>query len=233
MIITGDMGFVGSYLTQEIEGLGLDLKNGNDILHCPLPDSDVVIHLAAQTSVLESLDSPMRDAEINILGTIRLAERYRESRFIFASSGGAIQEKIESPYGLSKFCAEEYIKMLCKDYVILRFPNIYGKGSKSVVDKFINEPINIYGDGSATRDFVHISDLIEAIKQSLTWPKGTYLLGSGQNTSVLEIAKATGKSYKHTPAIKGELHHSYVSNTAPDWEARIKVLDYIHDNVSG
>lgn len=230
ILITGHLGFIGSHLTKQLEYVGLDLKSGKDILTEELHDADCIIHLAAQTSVIESTKDPMQDAEVNILGTIRLAERYKDKRLIFASSGGAIQEKIESPYGLSKFCAEEYIKMICKDYVILRFPNIYGKGSKSVVDKFINEDIYIYGDGSATRDYVYVNDLISAILKSLTWKSGTYYLGSGQNTSVLEIAQATGKEIIHTDKVEGELQHSFVKNTAPDWKPKIKVLDYIKES---
>lgn len=228
MILTGHRGFIGTYLSRQLNYVtGLDIKEGNDILTCKLPDALLVVHLAAQTSVIDSLDDPYHDAETNILGTIRLAQKYSGIRFIFASSGGAIQETIESPYGLSKFCAEEYIKMLCEDYVILRFPNIYGDGSKSVVDKFINGPINIYGDGTATRDYVHISDLVEAIKKAIEWEKGTYSLGSGKNTSVLELAQATGKPISFTDRIKGELQYSLVPNTAPNWESKVNVIEYI------
>lgn len=233
-LITGDKGFIGSYLTKELpDSLGMDKIDGQNILDTYLPNNvGTVIHLAAQTSVIDSISDPYNDAENNILGTIRLAEKYRDKLFIFASSGGAIQETIESPYGLSKFCAEEYIRMICKDYIILRFPNIYGEGSSSVVDKFINGPVNIYGDGSSTRDYVHVSDLVRAIVASQDWELGTYQLGSGKNTSVLELAQATGKPITHTDSIKGELQYSYVKNTAPDWEPTIDVLDYIKEQVN-
>lgn len=228
VLITGDKGFIGSHLVKKFKKYeGFDVIEGKDILHSKLPKADVVIHLAAQTSVINSTLNPIGDAITNILGTIRLAEHYSDKRFIFASSGGAIQEKIESPYGLSKYCAEEYIKLFCKDYVILRFPNIYGEGSKSVVDKFIKNPITIYGDGTATRDYLHVSDLISAIHKSLKWKSGTYSLGTGKSTTVQAIAEATGKPIKKIKAIKGELQHSKVKNTAPDWKARIDVIDYI------
>lgn len=226
MVITGHLGFIGSHLTKEITATGLDKKERNNILDCSFPDSDTVIHLAAQTDVITSTKDPIGDAITNVVGTIRLATHYRNARFIFASSGGAIQEKIESPYGLSKFCAEEYIKMLCKDYVILRFPNIYGPGSHSVVEKFINGPINIFGDGSSTRDYVHVSDLVLAIKEAVNWPKGTYHLGSGKNVSVLELAKATGKPISFLPKVEGELQHSIVKNNT-EWKPKIDVLEYI------
>lgn len=229
ILITGHYGFIASHLLDEIneDFVGIDLKEGKDILTCDLPDADIVIHLAAQTSVLDSLKDPMHDAKTNILGTIRLAERYKDSRFIFASSGGAIQETIESPYGLSKFCAEEYIKMLCNDYVILRFPNIYGVGSKSVVQKFLNGPINIFGDGTSTRDYVYVKDLVAAIIKAKTWDKGTYSLGTGKSVSVRELAEATGKPITYGDKIKGELQYSKVPNTAPNWKAKVNVIEYI------
>lgn len=228
ILVTGNEGFIGSYLTEELNNWeGFDLKSSKDIVVDDFPDADIVIHLAAQTSVLESVENPIEDMITNILGTIRIARRYPNAKIIFASSGGAIQEKIESPYGLSKFCAEEYLKLLHNNTVILRFPNIYGKGSKSVVDKFIEGDVNIYGDGSATRDYVYVKDLVEAIKESIDWPQGTYSLGSGQNTSVLDLAQATNKPVNFTPRKAGELQDSYVSNTSPSWQAKTKVLDYI------
>lgn len=228
ILVTGDQGFIGSYLAEKVgDYTGFDLKSGHNILTDELPDADVIIHLAAQTSVIDSLSDPACDAETNILGTIRLLERYKDALFIFASSGGAIQEKIESPYGLSKFCAEEYIKLLHSNYVILRFPNIYGTGSKSVVDKFINGPVNIYGDGTSTRDYIHVNDLVRAIISSMDWEPGMYSLGSGVNTSVLDIARATGKEVRFTDAVKGELQDSFVKNTAPNWHPDINVINYV------
>lgn len=226
-LITGHLGFIGSHLVKEIDATGIDLKNGDNIITCDFPEVDTVFHLAAKTSVIESVKNPLYDAQTNILGTIRLAENYKKQRFIFASSGGAIQEKIESPYGLSKLCAEEYIKLICEDYIILRFPNIYGPGSNSVVEKFINGPVNIFGDGSSTRDYVHVDDLVRAILLSQSWQKGTYSLGFGDSTSVEELAYSTGKAVNYTEPVPGELKHSVVPNTTPDWEAKIKVTDWI------
>ncbi len=230
ILITGNKGFIGTHLSERMDSvyLGYDLKTGQDILDCDLPDADTVIHLAAQTDVITSTKDPIHDAETNILGTIRLAQKYKNARFIFASSGGAIQEKIESPYGLSKFCAEEYIKLICKDYVILRFPNIFGPGSHSVVEKFINGPVNIFGDGSATRDYVYVSDLVDAIEQAIHWPSGTYSLGSTESIPVLKLAEATGKPINFLPKVDGELQHSIVPNTT-DWEPKVNVINYIKE----
>ena len=227
-LITGHMGFIGNELGKQLSHIGLDLKEKNNILLCDLPPAKTIIHLAAQSRVLPSIEDPVYDAETNIVGTIRLAKQYRKARFIFASSEGAIQKKITSPYGLSKSCAEEYIKLLHDDYVILRFPNVYGRPwSGSVIDKFINGPVVINGDGTATRDYVHVDDVVRAIKMAVDWPTGTYHLGSEIYYGVLELAKATGQPYTFGPTIEGEQQHTETKNTPPNWQPEIDVIDYI------
>lgn len=225
------MGFVGSYLVRKIgKFIGLDIKEGSDILVCDLPDADIVIHLAAEPGVIASMQDPFKNTRTNILGTVRLAKRYTDSKFIFASSGGTIQETIVSPYGLSKFCCEEYIKMLCRNYVVLRLPNIYGKGSRSVVDKFLNEDVVIYGDGSANRTYGYIDDVVAGILKSMDWLQGTYKFGGNQNYTVLEIAEEIGKAIVFKPKREGELDHSSLENDTPNWEGTTNLLEYIRLN---
>ena len=231
LLVTGHKGFIGSYLTKRLNNfIGLDIKEGNDILTCDLPDADVVIHLAAEPGVIASMEDPFKNAQTNILGTIRLAKRYKDSKFIFASSGGTIQEQIISPYGLSKKTCEEYIKMLCNDYVILRFPNVYGKGSRSVVDKFLNSDIIIYGDGSQNRTYGYVNDIVDGIRYAMYWEQGTYKLGSEQNYTVLQIAEAIGKEITFKDKRDGELDHSSLENTTPDWHTTMDLLEYIELN---
>lgn len=229
--LTGNRGFISSYLIKELsyaDIIGLDIKEiGNDILTCDLPDADIIIHTAAQPDVIASVANPLYDANVNILGTIRLAKHYKDKRFIYISSGGAIQERIESPYGLSKFVGEEYVKLLCKDWIVLRLPNIFGDGSRSVVEKFIyGKECNVNGNGLQTRDYVHVSDIAKAIKLSILWESGIYYLGSEKSVTVMELAKATGKKINFKPKIEGELQHSIVKNNT-SWKPTIKVLDYI------
>lgn len=233
--VTGHMGFVGTALMPFLpDAAGLDIKEGNDILECELPGADVVIHLAAEPGVVASVADPYKNARTNILGTIRLLQHYKDAKFIFASSGGTIQESIESPYGLSKKTCEEYIKLLTDKYVILRFPNVYGKGSRSVVDKWLNEDkLTIYGDGETNRIYAHVSDVVQAILKSLNWDTGTYKLGTTQRYSVNQIAEAIGKPTHHDPPRKGEIIHtnSRLENSTPDWQAKIEVMDYIKENI--
>lgn len=235
VVVTGHLGFIGSYLMEHLpEAIGLDIKEGNDIMSCRLPEADIVIHLAAVPGVIASVADPYTSAQTNILGTVRLLEHYKSAKFIFASSGGTIQETIESPYGLSKKTCEEYIKLLHDNYVILRFSNIYGEGSRSAVDKFLNEDkITIYGDGSTYRIYAYIDDVIEAILLSLDWELGTYKLGTLQRYSVLEIVQAIGKPYSFAPARKGEITHpdSRLLNETPNWFSRTELMDYINGKI--
>lgn len=235
IVVTGGSGFIGSYLLPEIkdhEVINLDIKEGNDILECDLPWADIVIHLAAEPGVVASVADPYKNARTNILGTIRLLEHYKDAKFIFASSGGTIQETIESPYGLSKKTCEEYIKMLHGNYVILRFPNVYGKGSRSVIDRFLNGDITIYGDGSAKRTYGYVKDVVRAIVLSIIWPTETYKLGSEQDYSVLEIAQAIGKPITYAHKRKGELDHSKLDRDVPlspygYWDTTLDAMRYI------
>lgn len=232
ILVTGHLGFIGSHLMKKIDAIGLDIKEGNDILTCDLPDADTVIHLAAQPGVMASIEDPVKTVENNITGTVRLLKRYKNSKFIFASTGGAIQKEIISPYGLSKFCAEEFVKLMHDDYVILRFSNVYGAGSRSVVDKFLKEDITIYGDGTQMRTFVYIDDLVEGVVNSLDWAKGSYHFGTDQDYSIIELAEAMKKPIKFSAAREGELIYSKVENTTPNWQATIDVSQYIRSGGS-
>lgn len=235
ILLTGNCGFIGSLLENELKpDYTIDLKQGENILNCALPDADIIVHLAAQADVMTSIADPLADAMTNIIGTIRLAKHYRNKKFIFASSGGYIQEEITAPYGLSKLCAEEYIKLLCSNYVILRFANIFGPGSRSVVDKFINDEIIIYGDGKGYRDYVFVNDLLAVIHASLYWENGVYSLGSGKNYRVKDLAMVAAahrhKNITFKAARKGELKNSFVPNNT-EWKPQVDVIDYIINEI--
>ena len=233
-IITGGAGFIGSHLVEQLpDYVGLDLKSKNDILTCKLPEADMVVHLAALSTVLECIDDPLEAVRQNIEGTVRLAQHYKDKRFIFISSGGEIQETVESPYGMTKYAAEELVKFICKDYVILRLANVYGAdGSHSVVEKFLNGDIEIFGDGSSRRTYVHVSDIVRGIISAQGWSSGTYTLGRWQNLPVLSLAKATGKEIKFGQPKLGERRHSRVKTSAPLWKPKINVLDYIKEQTA-
>lgn len=241
-LVTGHLGFIGSWLYPSLRQFydditGFDLLDGRNILHSHLPPADIVFHLAAQPGVVASMEDPAHTMLTNVFGTTRLCDHYQNARFIFASSGGTIQETIESPYGLSKKVGEDYLKMMHPDAVILRFANVYGSSylgwgsrSRSVIDKFLREDeLTIYGDGSATRTYVHVKDLVRGILSARRWPAGTYCFGTDQHHSVQEIADATGKPIRYEDWRPGELRYSSLENTAPRWEPTIDALSYIEE----
>jgi len=181
-------------------------------------DADVIIHLAANTGVGPSVENPRADFMANVIGTFNYLEAARINtvpRFVFASSGapaGEVEPPIHeelpphpvSPYGASKLAGEGYCSAYYKTFgiqtVMLRFGNVYGPGSlhkSSVVAKFIRQALNkekleIYGDGSQTRDFIYIDDLINALRlATVTENIGgeAFQIASNQETTVGEITE--------------------------------------------
>ena len=136
ILCTGYKGYIASFLFEKIDdAIGIDLKDGVNLLTCDLPKYvDIVYHLAAQSFVESSWQDPLHDAD-NLRMTMRLVKEYSEARIIYANSAAA-KSPIMSPYGFSKWASAEYLKLFHKDYVICTFPNVYGRNDKSVVDKF-------------------------------------------------------------------------------------------------
>jgi UDP-glucose 4-epimerase len=240
-LITGGAGFIGRHLADHLtrqddvsvtvidnESLGNrkhldldkvrfikgDLRN-RDELRSALEGQDVVIHLAADTRVIESIADPAHNFESNVVGTFNLLELSRElgvSRIVAASTGGAILGDVEppvheqmapqptSPYGASKLMLEGYLSAWASSYGLstcaLRFSNIYGprsfhKGSvvahfyKQILDE---EKLVVYGDGSQTRDYLYVGDLVEGIWTAVNSPaEGAFQLGSGKPTTINQL----------------------------------------------
>ena len=157
---------------------------------------NIIVHLAANTGVGPSVENPRADCYANVIGTFNYLEACRQNqvpRFVFASSGapvGEVEPPIHeempahpvSPYGASKLAGEGYCSAYHKsfgiDTIALRFGNVYGPGSvhkNSVVAKFIRraldvEALEIFGDGTQTRDFIFIDDLIDALMKAAVKP---------------------------------------------------------------
>jgi len=174
--------------SSQVELVVGDIRDFDTCLRC-CEGIDVVVHLAANTGVAPSVENPRNDMETNVIGTFNMLEASRQQsvkRFVFASSGapiGEVEPPIHenkapipvSPYGASKLAGEGYCSAYYRTFglktVALRFGNVYGPRSKhksSVVAKFFKralngEPLEIYGDGNQTRDFIYIDDLIQAI----------------------------------------------------------------------
>lgn len=223
MLITGNKGYIGSFLSKKIDAVGIDVKDGFDVLTCDLPETDVIYHLAAQTSVESSWHDPVHDSD-NFKMVVRLVKEFPNSKIIYASSAAALDPK--SPYGFSKMIGAEYLKKFHSNYVICVFPNVYGRGSKSVVDIFKEQnTVTIFGDGKQVRDYVHVDDIVEGLVKAKYWPTGEYFMGSGKGTTVLQLAE--GKKAVFAEERK-EARESILSNTTPNWAPTINVLNYIY-----
>ena len=216
-LVTGGAGFIGSHLVGRLLELGYrvvvidnlssgKLKNLNpaaifhhsDITQPAASEvfqreqPDLVFHLAAQTSVSNSTRDPVRDSEVNVIGTLRMLEaarRYGVDKFIYSRTGGALYGEPEvdpcpddhpikplAPYGMSKYLGEldmEFYRRLYRlNYTSLRYGNVYGPrqdphGEAGVVAIFSQAMLEgkqpeIFGDGNQERDFVCVADVVEA-----------------------------------------------------------------------
>jgi len=177
---------------------------------------DTVVHLAANTGVEPSVKNPRLDMETNVLGTFNMLEaalKQEVGKFVMASSGAPLGEvtppiherkapRPVSPYGASKLAGEGYCSAFYRTVglktIALRFGNVYGPRSKnksSVVAKFFKlalkgETLEIYGDGSQTRDFIYVEDLMSAITLSARAEIGgeVFQIATHRETTVKEIA---------------------------------------------
>ena len=217
VLVTGGAGFIGSHLVKGLLNHGYsvavvdDLSSGQlgnldrraTFYHAPINDPginqiirregpELIFHLAAQSSVRQSTQDPVADADANVLGTIRLLDAAAAEgvdKIIFSSTGGAIYGNPDTipcdeatpvnpltPYALSKYVSELYLELFYRTYelryTILRYANVYGPGQNpngeaGVVAIFAGLMLrgrvpNIYGDGLQERDFVYVSDVVEA-----------------------------------------------------------------------
>ena len=209
---------------------------------------DVVIHLAALIDVAESIERPDLYFEVNVIGTHNIAKACRGVNvLIFASSSSVYGDPLKipipedhllsprSPYAASKAAGEALIQAFSSIYgyrpIILRIFNVYGpKQSRAyagVVIEFIRrvlrrEPPIIYGDGEQTRDFIHISDVIDAIMKamSIERARGVFNIGSGKAVTINQLAKLILKTLNredlkpvYAPPRPGDIKHSIADIT--------------------
>jgi UDP-glucose 4-epimerase len=203
---------------------------------------DAIFHLAAQIDVRKSVADPAFDARVNVEGTInvlRAAQAHGVPRVVNTSSGGAIYGEgrtipapedhpvaPEAPYGLSKFCAESYCEMFGRLHglstISLRYGNVYGPrqdplGEAGVIAIFCGKLLEgarptIFGDGLQTRDYVYVSDVVEANLRAVeSEASGPFNVGVGVEVNVLELVEALrphardGFVPEHAPERPGEV----------------------------
>lgn len=206
-----------------------------DVLAAALDRVDAVIHAASTTVPATANRDPIHDIDSNLIGTVRMLQLMRERkirRMVFLSSGGTVYgvPKTEivtedhprapiSSYGAVKTAIENYLHMEQHlhglDYVALRASNPYGPrqgntGLQGIIGTYLwriakGQPVEIWGDGTIVRDFIHVRDLAELTAISLEAPiSGCFNAGSGEGASVNQIvelaSRATGRSL--TPVYK-------------------------------
>jgi UDP-glucose 4-epimerase len=223
---------------------------------------EVIFHLAAQIDVRKSVADPAHDSRVNVEGTINVlnaALAHGVRRVVNTSTGGAIYGEgqilpapedhpvaPEAPYGLSKFCAENYCALFTRLHglstVSLRYGNVYGPrqdplGEAGVIAIFCGKFLEggkatIFGDGKQTRDYVYVGDVVDAnLRAAASDVTGAFNVGRGVQTSVLDIVDAlsglseNGFEADHAPARPGEVQHIALdpsrSRQEFGWEAQV------------
>ena len=299
VLVTGGAGFIGSNLVHRLLEDGNDVCVVDDLSHgrlqnlngtvqerklrfhkgsfhdrgflqSELPGTEVVVHLAALTSVSYSILHPDVVNRVNVTGTTALLEacvRASVKRFVFASSAavygnhrpplseGLVPDPL-SPYAASKSSAEDYIRSFHSSYglesVILRFMNVYGPRSlgsnEGVVPQFLRaikrkETLVIYGDGKQTRDFVHVSDVVDSILSAMDTDAShadIFNIGTGRPTTInglvsllQDLLGAKRLRVRHEARRKGEVRHSYANITKAarflGFMPKVKLKDGIAD----
>jgi UDP-glucose 4-epimerase len=178
-------------------------------------DADVVFHLAAQADVGTSMQRPAFDAEVNVVGTVNALEAARAAgaHLVFSSTGGAIYGDVDAPareesplrpvsaYGLAKRSAEIYLdgwnRVFGVGHVVLRLANVYGPRQSAALEGGViaiflerlaaGRPTTIFGDGTITRDFVHVDDVVRALLLAADRRGGVFNVGTGIETSISEL----------------------------------------------
>ncbi len=264
-LVTGGAGFIGSHVVDALIARGDEVHVLDDLstgkresvapgaeLHVAdirAPDEvfaavrpELVLHLAAQANVRVSVESPDHDADVNVVGTVRILEAARRhgAKLVFTSSGGAAYGECDgpaaetaplrplAPYGTSKLCGEEYLatynRLHGSTHVSLRLGNVYGPrqephGEAGVVAIFMGllhegGTPTVFGDGRQTRDYVYVGDVARALLLALDHDGGVFNVGTGAETSVLELydaiqaAAGTERAPEFAPARLGELERS-------------------------
>jgi len=264
IFVTGGAGFIGTHLCKKLTSLHKvtvydNFSNSNkesfpvienvtlivgDILdNSKLCDSmknhDVVIHLAAKTNVVDSVDNPNDTFQTNVQGTQNVIDSCNSNKIskiivtssaaVYQNSNNSIDEtsttKPLSPYGQSKLDMEKIIIQSKINYIILRLFNVYGNGQVTgVIANFRknileNKPLTIFGDGKATRDFIHIDDVINGILLSMKSKSGIYNIASGNGTSISNLAKLLIQLFENNSEIiyksarVGEINYSVANIT--------------------
>jgi len=258
ILVTGHCGFIGKKVftalkNQSHDVVGVDLKEGRDLLHC-LPNGkfDFVFHLAALPSVQFSIENPFYSMRNNVLGTSKLLEWSLNSgvkRVIFSSSAAVNNGNPKSPYGLQKYLSELECKLYAQTYgldtVSLRYYNVYSEDQKfggpysTAISAWMemikqNKPLRLDGDGEQTRDFIYVDDIVSANIFCMNYNgqlEGSALdVGTGRSISLNYVKKYIDSicnvEWNHKPARIGDIRKSKADVTkisSLGWKSNITI----------
>ena len=243
-LTTGDRAHLDGVDVEIVEG---DIRDPA-ALDAAMAGMSAVMHLAAAGSVVQSVTDPVHNFEVNVLGTFNVLNAARQAgieRIVLASTGGALIGDAEppvseaslpkpiSPYGASKLAGEGYASAFARSFgmrtVALRFANVYGpwsarkKGAMTTFFRALHEgkPITIFGDGTSSRDYIHVDDISRALQLGLEAdiPGGTVLhIASGVETTAAQLAAACCSAaglpdhpIEHHPRRPGEVERNFAS----------------------
>ncbi|MEJ2271502.1 MAG: SDR family NAD(P)-dependent oxidoreductase, partial [Candidatus Bathyarchaeota archaeon] len=244
VVVTGGAGFIGSHLCKRLVDKGAKvnvidnlssgkLDNIKNLMDSGLKfvqgdirdpekieqvakNSEIIFHLAAQSSVPFSMENPKEDCEINVVGTVNVLEAARKigAKVVFASSSAVYGNPKIKPtpetyptnpiafYGLTKLLGEKYCLFYKENFgsniVILRIFNVYGPNCHGAIYDFLNklrknpEKLEVLGTGRQSRDFIYVSDMVDFLLKAAISPTTEgeiFNVGTGKTTSVSELAK--------------------------------------------
>jgi len=214
-LYSGKLEFIEDLLDKGLNFVREDVRD-QAALDEATKNCEIVFHLAAQTSVPFSMENPKEDCEINVVGTVNALEAARKAgaRVVFASSAAVYgnPEKRPTPetyhthpvafYGLTKLIGENYCRFYHENYglevVMFRIFNVYGPDCHGAIYDFLNKlrknpnKLEVLGTGKQSRDFVYISDMVDALLKAATSPVApgeVFNVGTGTTTSVTQLAK--------------------------------------------
>jgi len=286
-IVTGGAGFIGSHVADALladgdavtvvddlsTGRAERVPDGAELRQLDIVDAaalqrvfdelapDVVYHLAAQASVVASVEDPGRDCDVNVRGTLNVLEAAGRhgAPVVFTSTGGALygdaapmptpEDRIPaplSPYGASKWAAEAYVRTWALSsgiaHAVCRLGNVYGPrqsphGEAGVVAIFTGQIAEgraptLYGQGKPTRDYIHVADVVSALKATRGKP-GVFNIATGRQTDVITIWRTLTRvagvqiEPKLADLRPGELQHSCLDISRAErelgWRPQIEI----------
>ena len=248
---------------KKIEFVNIDIANSENSIYEYFNNVDWVFHLAGLADIVPSITNPNSYFKTNVKGTLNILEASKKvkiKKLIYAASASCYgipdkyptNEKSEIdpkyPYALTKFLGEQLVIHWAKVYrmpnISLRFFNAYGPRSRTtgaygavfgvfLAQKLAGKPLTIVGDGNQTRDFIYISDLVEAIVKAAQYGKNSevYNVGSGQETSVNSVANIIGGNKVKIPKRPGEPDRSLADiskiKTHFNWQPKLSINEGI------